>query len=279
MAGRAERRGAGVPGLIRASAVVHLAAAGLLPAVPRSWRFVIPALVANHVVLTAAGLLPRSTWIGPNLRRLPDDDRSRDAVGLTFDDGPDPDTTPAVLDVLAEHDARATFFCIGERAERHRALVARIVDEGHRVENHTYGHPNGFYFFGSKRMTREIERAQEILRNASGESPGWFRAPAGIRNPWLQVVLDRLGLALVSWTRRGFDTVSTDPARVLGRLADGVRARDILLLHDGSCARDGDGRAVVTRVLPDLLARLAGAGLRAVALPRRDRLDAPDGGP
>jgi peptidoglycan/xylan/chitin deacetylase (PgdA/CDA1 family) len=240
---------------------------------------VVPALIANHVVLTAAGLLPRSTWIGPNVRRLPDEDRWRNAVGLTFDDGPDPDTTPTVLDVLAEHGARATFFCIGARAERHPELVARIADEGHRVENHTYDHPNGFYFFGPRRMTREIQRAQETLRNAAGTSPALFRAPAGIRNPWLQVVLDRLGLDLVSWTRRAFDTVSADPARVLRRLADGLRAREILLLHDGSCARDGDGRAVVSRVLPDLLARLEGAGLRAVALPRPERLGTPDVGP
>jgi peptidoglycan/xylan/chitin deacetylase (PgdA/CDA1 family) len=279
MAAPNDARDGGVPGLVRASAVLHLVAAGVLPTVPRSWPWLIPALFANHVVLVVAGLIPRSTWLGPNVRRLPDGDRFRDAVGLTFDDGPDSETTPDVLSVLAEHGAHATFFCIGARAERHPDLVKRIVDDGHRVENHTYDHPNGFFFYGARAMTREIARAQEALRQTAGETPRLFRAPAGIRNPWLPVVLDRLGLGLVSWTRRGFDTVSRDPTRVLGRLSDSVRARDILLLHDGSAARDGDGRAVVTRVLPDLLERLDGAGLRATALPRPERFGSPDGGP
>ena len=99
------------------------------------------------------------------------------------------------------------------------------------------------------------------------ERPRYFRAPAGLRNPFLAPVLHQLDLELVSWTRRGFDTVRSDPDALLARLARGLGAGDILLLHDGNAARTGDGRAVGLGVLPRLLERVAQAGLRPVTLP------------
>lgn len=101
----------------------------------------------------------------------------------------------------------------------------------------------------------------------TGQRPTCFRAPAGLRNPFLAPVLHRLGLSLVSWTRRGFDTRESDPATVLARLTHGLRAGDILLLHDGHAARTTAGRAVLLEVLPPLLSRLRAEGLRTVTLP------------
>jgi len=100
-----------------------------------------------------------------------------------------------------------------------------------------------------------------------GIEPAYFRAPAGVRNPWTGQVLNRLGLGLVSWTRRGFDTVSCDPQRVLKRLTRGLKSGDILLLHDGSSARDVRGAPVVLTVLPLLLEQLARDGLAVVPIP------------
>ena len=97
--------------------------------------------------------------------------------------------------------------------------------------------------------------------------PRYFRAPAGLRNPFLAPVLDRLGLQLVSWTRRGFDTVRREPGAVLARLVASLAAGDILLVHDGNAARTAAGEPVLLRVLPALLERCAAAGLRAVTLP------------
>jgi peptidoglycan/xylan/chitin deacetylase (PgdA/CDA1 family) len=122
-------------------------------------------------------------------------------------------------------------------------------------------------------MAREIGAAQARLADLVGIAPQWFRAPAGLRNPFLALVLDRLGLELVSWTRRGFDTVRREPEGVLARLGDGLGAGDILLLHDGHAARDAAGRPVPLTVLPALLERVTAAGLRPVTL--ADALPAP----
>ena len=96
-------------------------------------------------------------------------------------------------------------------------------------------------------MAREIAAAQASLADITGEAPRFFRAPAGLRNPFLAPVLQRLDLQLVSWTRRGFDTVRREPTDVLARLARGLAAGDILLAHDGNAARAEDGRAVRSR--------------------------------
>jgi peptidoglycan/xylan/chitin deacetylase (PgdA/CDA1 family) len=98
--------------------------------------------------------------------------------------------------------------------------------------------------------------------------PTFFRAPAGLRNPFLAPVLHREGLTLASWTRRGFDTRERDAARVLQRLTRGLAAGDILLLHDGNAARDAQGRPVILDVLPALLAALRRERLVAVTLPQ-----------
>ena len=101
----------------------------------------------------------------------------------------------------------------------------------------------------------------------TGERPRFFRAPAGLRNPFLQPVLASLGLQLVSWTRRGFDTVTRDAGAVYARLATRLAREDILLLHDGNAARSSSGEPVILEVLPRLLDAVARAGLRTVTLP------------
>jgi peptidoglycan/xylan/chitin deacetylase (PgdA/CDA1 family) len=251
---------------LRASAAWHGAALVLTLYHPRWWPWTLAAIVANHLLLTACGLVPRSRVLGSNWTRLPDGRRAQDGVAITIDDGPDPQVTPRVLQILAEHGARATFFCIGERAARFPALLRQCVAAGHAVENHSYGHRPYFALLGPWRLRRELEHAQRVITQASGTLPRFFRAPAGLRSPWLDAVLQRLGLQLASWTRRGFDTVSTDPERVLARLTRNLRAGDILLLHDGHAARGRDGQAVILAVLPRLLEVLARRGLMAVTL-------------
>jgi peptidoglycan-N-acetylglucosamine deacetylase len=254
-----------LPPLIRASVGVHgLAAASLL--VPGAWPWALAAVAANHVALTAAGLWPRSTALGPNLLRLPEAARARHEVAITIDDGPDPQVTPAVLGVLAAHRVHATFFCIAERARENAALTRRIVEAGHSVQNHSLHHRHHFSLLGPRALAREIGDAQALLADITGVAPHCFRAPAGLRNPLLDPVLHRLGLHLVSWTRRGFDTRERDPARVLARLGRGLGAGDILLLHDGHAQRADDGKAVVLHVLPPLLAALRQQGLTPVTL-------------
>ena len=250
---------------LKGSVALHAAAVPALAIAPHRWPYVAGALFADHCVILAAGLLPRSTFLGPNLRRS----SAAEAAGcvvLTFDDGPDPVVTPAVLDVLDARGARASFFCIGEHAARHRELTAEIARRGHRLENHSSTHRNGFYFHRPATLDREIGRCQEELQRASGRAPTFFRAPAGIRSPLLEGALARNGLRLASWTRRGFDTVSRNPAAVASRLTRGLRAGDVILLHDGACRARSGSAPVVLATLPLVLDAIEAAGLRTMPL-------------
>lgn len=254
------------PPLLRASVALHAGAAGAALLWPGSWPWALGAVVANHAAITATGLWPRSVGLGPNVLRLPPAAAARGEVALTLDDGPDPDVTPAVLDLLAAHGARATFFCIGEQVRAHPALVRRIVAAGHSVQNHSLHHRHHFSLMGPAALAREIGDAQALLADATGVRPHAFRAPAGLRNPFLDPVLHAQNLHLVAWTRRGFDTREADADRVLARLQRGLAGGDILLLHDGHARRTAQGQPVVLQVLPRLLAALAAQGLRPVTL-------------
>lgn len=249
------------------SAAVHAGAATAWALWPQAWPWALAAVVGNHLVLGGAGLWPRSRLLGPNLVRLPQAAAVRREICITFDDGPDPDVTPRVLDMLDEFGAKASFFCIAERAAAHPGIARQIVARGHSVENHSRRHSTAFGWYGWRRLRREIESAQHILTAAAGRPPRFFRAPFGMRNPLLEPVLARSGLQLASWSRRGYDTVRRDSVQVSRRLATGLAAGDVLLLHDGNCARTRyDGHPLVLAVLPDLLQRVADAGLHAVTL-------------
>jgi peptidoglycan-N-acetylglucosamine deacetylase len=167
---------------------------------------------------------------------------------------------------LAEHGAHATFFCVGVRVERYADLAREIVGRGHHIENHSQRHRHNFSLLGPGAMAAEIARAQESILRATGCSPRFFRAPAGLRNPFLDPVLTRLQLRLASWTRRGFDTVNANADAVYRRLADPLQDGDILLLHDGNAARTRGGTPVILEVLPRLLDALAAKRLRPVTL-------------
>ena len=168
--------------LLLGSLGLHAAGAVCLLTAPTAWPAVVAALLADHLTLVTAGLLPRAALLGPNLRRLPASAEVNE-VGLTFDDGPDPSATPRVLDLLDEAGARATFFVIGERGAHHRRLLEDIVRRGHRLGNHTWSHPKAFFFLTPGRIREEIARTQELLDDVSGVPAAWFRAPAGIRGP------------------------------------------------------------------------------------------------
>ena len=254
------------PALIGAGAV-HAAALASVLAAPSTWPWALGAAALSHGVITALTLRPRTQLLGPNLVRLPPRLAQHGEVALTLDDGPDPDVTPAVLDLLEAHGASASFFCIGERVERHAELARDIVRRGHAVENHSQRHRHDFALLGPAAYRAELLTSQQRIGAVTGRTPRFFRAPAGFRNPFLWPQLGAAGLQLASWTRRGFDVRDGDAQRVLRRLTRGLAAGDILLLHDGHCARTAQGVPVVLQVLPALLELLRARGLRGVALP------------
>ena len=151
---------------------------------------------------------------------------------------------PPVLDLLDRAGAKASFFCIAERAAHHAGIVREILRRGHSVENHTWHHPHWFAALGPGAIRREVGQAQRILEDLGDRPPRFFKPPAGLRNPLLEPVLAGLGLRLATWTRRGYDAVRPDPVGITRRLTRNLAAGDILMLHDGSAhARRRAGRS------------------------------------
>jgi peptidoglycan/xylan/chitin deacetylase (PgdA/CDA1 family) len=243
---------------IHVSVFLHATAAVWFAAHPPAWPWALGMLGANHLALFLAVLWPRGQLLGPNLVRLPTAAVRRREIALTFDDGPDPEVTPRVLELLERFQARASFFCIGEKAAAYPELVKEIARRGHSVENHSYHHHHAFAFFGISRLRHEVDAAQATVVAITGRPPVFFRAPAGFRSPLLDPVLAPRGLRYVSWTRRGFDALSGNPKRILRQLTRGLAAGDILLMHDRA--------PVVLAVLPALLERISAQGLKAVSL-------------
>ena len=158
---------------------IHAASLLSLASFPTTLPWALAALAINHLVLATAGLSPRSNLLGPNVTRLPASSARRREVALTFDDGPDPHATPQVLDLLDRYAAKASFFCVGQKALAHPAIVREIVRRGHSVENHSQHHSSAFAFYGLGGLRREIQGAQRILAAIAGQAPRFFRAPLG----------------------------------------------------------------------------------------------------
>ena len=208
----------------------------------------IAVLVALVVVMGFGVAFPQLRLFGPFICR---GNATRRCVALTFDDGPDARSTPALLDLLRESRVAATFFCVGERVAAHRELAARIVREGHRLENHSYTHSNTTNFFTVGKLKNELTRAQTVIQEATGVAPQLFRPPMGLSNPRVFRAAHALGLKVVGWTVRSFDTRIASPERIVQRILRQLEPGAIILLHDGNIPAE---RLVLT--VQSLLAKL-----------------------
>lgn len=174
---------------------------------------------------------PRAQLFARTCYRGPRDDPPR--IALSFDDGPHPEATPAILDALATHDVKAAFFVIGRNAAQHPALLRRIDAEGHLIGNHSFDHA----YHGMCRFVRywddQLSRTDAVVADAIGRRPRLFRPPMGFKQPCIGRALRHRGGRMVTWTRRGLDGVPTDTAAILKRLIEPTRPGDILTLHDG----------------------------------------------
>jgi peptidoglycan/xylan/chitin deacetylase (PgdA/CDA1 family) len=194
------------------------------PAAALALWFVPDALLAYHVFAPQAGGLVRVHRRFTTTRR---------EVWLTIDDGPDPEDTPRILELLAAHGVRATFFVIGKNAASHPGLVRAIAAAGHEVAHHTHTHPLGTFWCASPaRVRRELDAGLEALRLA-GVNPTRFRPPAGIKNLWLAPALSARGLACVGWSARGLECSRGNAEAVAARATRGLAPGAILLLHEG----------------------------------------------
>ncbi len=187
------------------------------------------------------------------------------AVALTFDDGPDPHTTRALLDLLSRHSVRATFFVTGKNASRHPRIIREILEGGHLVGNHSYAHNPFLMLRSGAVISRDIESAQREL-SRFGISPLVFRPPVGVTGPRLWRALLEQGLCCVNFSRRAADFGNRRYRGISKRILRRIRAGDIVLLHDVS---PPDGLSGVPRWLEEvetLLAGISGKGLKVVPL-------------
>jgi peptidoglycan-N-acetylglucosamine deacetylase len=193
---------------------------------------------------------PRWRMFGDSLCRVP---TTAKAVALTFDDGPDPDSTPALLDLLAHRRVRATFFCVGERVARYPELVRRIVAEGHRVENHSGQHNRWTNLFSVARLRLDTAQAQDAIRRVTGRAPELLRPPMGLTNQRVFRVAQELGLRVTGYWARGLDRRADPPDQVVARILRRLRPGAIILLHDGGVPAERL-LAVVTMLMDKLQA-------------------------
>ncbi|MGZ4963898.1 MAG: polysaccharide deacetylase family protein [Limisphaerales bacterium] len=187
------------------------------------------------ILIGLGSAIPQMSFFGPFVCR---GTNSRRWVALTFDDGPDARSTPALLEVLRESGVKATFFCIGHRVAEHPELAARIVCEGHLLENHSYAHSKLTNIFTVTRLRADLERTQAVIKQATGIAPRWLRPPIGLSNPRVFHVARLLKLTMVGWSAGGLDTKLTKPERIVARVTRRLEPGAIILLHDGNIPAD-----------------------------------------
>ena len=219
---------------------------------------------AVFLALFADGVArPGSSVLYPTVRRGPRDGRR---VALSFDDGPDPEVTPAVLDALATHGARATFFAIGRKLDAHPQLARRVVAEGHELANHSWRHSRWESFSMPGEQIAEIERGERAIAAITGNrATPLYRAPHGVKSPPFVMAAHAKQLTIVAWSLHSRDTFFADPARIAARVLRRVRPGDIVVMHDGHDV-PGRHRSGCALAVPLILAGLRERGLECVTI-------------
>jgi len=207
----------------------------------------------------AHGAFHRNSPIfGRPVTRLRRDGR---AVALTFDDGPNPNATPAILDALRERGVRATFFILGRHAERWPDLVQRVAEDGHAIGNHGYYHRK-LHFKSPAYVRDDLTRGADAIERASGVRPRLFRAPHGFRAPWVSAIARSLGERTVGWSLGVWDSDRPGVEAIVERTVAGAHPGSILLLHDGDGYDPNGDRTQTARAVPLIVDRLHDQGYR-----------------
>jgi peptidoglycan-N-acetylglucosamine deacetylase len=233
----------------------------------------LPALLATSGVCAAgaafswAAVAPSAQLFGPTIRRTKD----ASTVALTFDDGPNPAITPALLDLLDKHGVRATFFQIGKYVRSHPTLVREVIDRGHAFGNHTETHP-ALTFLPRRRIQEELDRCNDALGEATGKKTRWMRPPYGFRGPQLHSAMRGLGdeMRVVMWSAANRDW-KVQPAETIIQRLHRIQGGDIVLLHDGDHRQDRGDRRHVVAALEYWLPRWKDAGIRFASLDDLER--------
>jgi peptidoglycan-N-acetylglucosamine deacetylase len=222
----------------------------------------VTALVAYVAYCTAGTLVPQLEMYGDVVWRCEPGQR---AVALTFDDGPHPETTRRVLELLAASGQRATFFVVGKKAEAHPDVLREIHAAGHAIGLHGHAHHRLYSLKSPSFVSADIRRTQQAIEAIVGVRPALFRPPIGYMTPRTVVGARRAGVSLIAWSVRSIDGLGgADPARVARRVARGLVDGAIVALHDAAERDDFEPASV--KALPRILSELERRRLRSVRL-------------
>lgn len=226
-------------------------------------------LLAGTAIATAAyqSMAPTGQWYG---RAFCGARHGSKNIALTFDDGPNDPHTLDLLEVLARHNVRATFFLIGSYVCQRSDIVAAIAKQGHVIGNHTYTHPL-LTFQSASRISSEITQCRDAIRDAIGEHSTLFRPPWGGRRPGTFSLVRRLGLEPIMWNVTGYDWNAPSADYIEQKVAPRIRGGDVVLLHDGSHAGFGADRSATVQAVDRLITRYKAEGFEFVTIPEMMR--------
>ncbi len=220
--------------------------------------------VAAAIGAAAYGAFHRnSSLFGRVIDRLP---AGTNDISITFDDGPNPYSTPLILDALARAQVRATFFFLGRHVERWPELVLRAAGEGHQIGNHGYFHRK-LHFSSAAYVRDDIGRGKRAIETAGGGIPGFFRAPHGFRSPWVTSIAMSFGEQTVGWSLGVWDSDRPGVDAIVQRAVSGIRPGGILLLHDGDGYDPVGDRMQTAQSIPRIIDELRVRGYGFATLP------------
>lgn len=156
---------------------------------------------------------------------------SKKEIALTFDDGPHHGITPKLIKLLDSYNVKATFFCVGKNAATYPEIVSEIINKGHAIGNHSYGHSKFFDLLSASKMQKEILDTNQVIKSITGKSPLLFRPPYGVTNPMLRKAISSTNMVSVGWSMRSLDTVKNSKDVLAGLVAN-TKPGDVVLFHD-----------------------------------------------
>jgi len=208
-------------------------------------------------------IAPTAGWYGPTFTGL---SRGTKQLALTYDDGPNEPHTLRLIEVLARHEVKATFFLIGKYVQQKPEIARAVSGAGHVLGNHTFSHPL-LTFCSEPRITLEIESCRRALTDAVGEHSDLFRPPFGARRPAVLRIARRLGLEPVMWSVMGYDWNAPPAEQIEKKIRAQVRGGDVILLHDGGHKQMGADRSNTVIATERLITRYKAEGFQFVTIP------------
>jgi peptidoglycan-N-acetylglucosamine deacetylase len=209
-------------------------------------------------------MAPTGQWYGRTFTGLPPSSKK---LALTYDDGPNTPHTLHLLEVLAKHNVRATFFLIGQNVQKRPDIARDIAKAGHALGNHTFTHPN-LIFASAEQTETQLQQCQQAISDATGETPRLFRPPFGGRKPGTLQIARSLGLEPVMWNITGWDWKGKPSNYIEKKIGKQIRGGDVILLHDGSHAVFGADRSQTVTATDRLISRYRAEGFEFLTIPQ-----------